>query len=60
MPKKVALKIAESDMTRTVLVHNYEQFCAEKYKKYRLQFPRMRHSDLINKIIREWEAYSLE
>ena len=38
----------------------YREFTRRKFAKYKLQFPRLRESELIHKIIREWEALSLE
>lgn len=52
MPKKVAMGIAERNMTQTVLKHNFEQFSFVRYHKYKLQYPRMRESDIVAKIIR--------
>ena len=34
----------------------YREFTRRKFNKYKRQFPRMRESELIHKIIREWEA----
>jgi len=34
----------------------YREFSRQKYNKYKHQFPRMRESELVNKIIKEWEA----
>ena len=33
----------------------YREFSRQKYNKYKQQFPRMRESDIIGKIIKEWE-----
>lgn len=34
----------------------YREFSRQKYNKYKHQFPRMRESELVNKIIKEWEG----
>lgn len=34
----------------------YREFSRQKYNKYKHQFPRMRESELVNKIIKEWES----
>lgn len=31
-----------------------------KYKKYKLQYPRLRESEIIAKVIREWNAKSYD
>jgi hypothetical protein len=37
----------------------YREFSRQKYNKYRHQFPRMRESELVSKIIKEWEAFGV-
>ena len=34
----------------------YKEFSRQKYQKYKHQFPRMRESELVSKIIKEWES----
>lgn len=34
----------------------YREFTRVKFSKYKLQFPRIRESEIIAKIIKEWEA----
>ena len=34
----------------------YREFTRQRYTKYKHQFPRMRESELVSKIIKEWEA----
>lgn len=34
----------------------YREFTRVRFEKYRLQFPRLRESELILKIVKEWEA----
>jgi hypothetical protein len=34
----------------------YREFSRQKYNKYKHQFPRMRESELVNKIIKEWDG----
>jgi hypothetical protein len=36
----------------------YKEFSRQKYQKYKHQFPRMRESELVSKIIKEWESLS--
>lgn len=38
----------------------YREFSRQKYNKYKLQFPKMRQSEIITKIIKEWEALNDE
>ena len=38
----------------------YKEFSRQKYNKYKHQFPRMRESELVAKIIKEWEAMNVE
>ena len=38
----------------------YREFTRVKFRKYKLQFPRLRESEIVNKIIREWEAMDEE
>ncbi len=33
----------------------YREFSRQKYNKYKHQFPKMRESEIVSKIIREWE-----
>jgi hypothetical protein len=32
----------------------YREFSRQKYNKYKHQYPKMRESEIVNKIIREW------
>lgn len=34
----------------------YREFSRQKYNKYKHQFPKMRESEIVNKIIREWDT----
>lgn len=45
-----------TELTRPELARLYREFSRQKYNKYRHQFPRMRESELVSKIIKEWEA----
>jgi hypothetical protein len=47
------------ELKREELAKLYREFSRQKYNKYRHQFPRMRESELVSKIIKEWEALSL-
>lgn len=38
----------------------YREFSRERYNKYKRQFPRMRESEIVSKIIKEWEAMGEE
>ena len=48
----------DSQKSKDAMGRLYKQFSNQKYEKYRQQFPRMRESDVIAKIIKEWEAMS--
>lgn len=47
------------ELKKEQLAKLYREFSRQKYNKYRHQFPRMRESELVSKIIKEWEALSL-
>lgn len=34
----------------------YREFSRQKYNKYKTQFPKLRESDIVGKIIKEWDA----
>ena len=34
----------------------YREFSRQKYNKYKHQYPKMRESEIVAKIIREWET----
>ena len=34
----------------------YREFSRQKYNKYKAQFPKLRESDIVTKIIKEWDA----
>lgn len=53
---KTKATILDSDRSGKI----YREFTRIKFKKYKLQFPRMRDSEIITKIIREWEALNEE
>lgn len=38
----------------------YREFTRIKFQKYRLQYPKVRESELISKILKEWEAMDEE
>ena len=38
----------------------YREFTRVKFNKYKLQFPRLRESQIVTKILREWEAMNEE
>ena len=38
----------------------YKEFSRQKYQKYKHQFPRMRESELVSKIIKEWESLNTQ
>lgn len=46
----------QSQLKKEDLAKLYREFSRQKYNKYRHQFPRMRESELVSKIIKEWEA----
>jgi len=33
----------------------YREFSRQKYNKYKHQFPKMRESEIVSKIIKEWD-----
>ena len=37
----------------------YREFSRQKYSKYKHQFPKMRESEIVSKIIHEWDAMDL-
>ena len=46
----------KQDMTGRV----YREFSRQKYNKYKHQYPKMRESEIVSKIIREWDALSTQ
>ena len=34
----------------------YREFSRQKYNKYKAQFPKLRESEIVSKIIREWDT----
>lgn len=46
------------ELKKVELAKLYREFSRQKYSKYRHQFPRMRESELVSKIIKEWEGLS--
>ena len=50
----------EHPLNKTELAKLYREFSRQKYNKYRHQFPRMRESELVSKIIKEWEALNTQ
>lgn len=38
----------------------YREFSRQKYNKYKHQFPKMRESEIVAKIIREWDGLDIE
>lgn len=46
----------QRELKKEDLAKLYREFSRQKYNKYRHQFPRMRESELVSKIIKEWEA----
>jgi len=37
----------------------YREFSRQKYNKYKAQFPKLRESEIVTKIIKEWDALDL-
>lgn len=37
----------------------YREFSRQKYNKYKHQFPKMRESEIVSKIIKEWDSLDL-
>jgi hypothetical protein len=52
-----AAQLAQKQKAR-LFAKIYREFSRRRYNKYKLQYPRLRESEVINKIIREWEALS--
>lgn len=38
----------------------YREFSRQKYNKYKHQFPKMRESEIVSKIINEWDSLSFD
>lgn len=38
----------------------YREFSRQKYNKYKHQYPKMRESEIVSKIIREWDSLGTE
>lgn len=38
----------------------YRLFSSKKYMKYKHQFPRMKETEIVNKIIKQWESMTKE
>ena len=34
----------------------YREFSRQKYNKYKAQFPKLRESEIVSKIIKEWDT----
>ena len=49
------LNMNQGRSSREGMGQTYREFSRLKYNKYKHQFPRMRESDIINKIIKDWE-----
>ncbi len=37
----------------------YREFSRQKYNKYKAQFPKLRQSEIVTKIIKEWDSLNL-
>ena len=37
----------------------YREFSRQKYNKYKAQFPRLRESEIVSKIIKEWDSLDI-
>lgn len=42
--------------TKDAMAKVYREFSRQKYTKYKLQYPKMRESEIVSKIIKEWES----
>jgi hypothetical protein len=51
--------LMKRELKKEELAKLYREFSRQKYNKYRHQFPRMRESELVSKIIKEWEGLTL-
>ena len=45
---------SENKKKNDVIGSVYRQFSRERYNRYKRQFPRMRESEVVAKIIKEW------
>lgn len=43
------------DLKKEVMGKIYREFSRQKYNKYKHQYPKMRESEIVSKIIREWD-----
>lgn len=46
----------QADSKKEMTGKVYRQFSRQKYNKYKAQFPNMRESQIVTKIIKEWDA----
>lgn len=44
------------DENKEVMGKVYREFSRQKYNKYKHQYPNMRESEIVSKIIREWDS----
>ena len=44
-------------LSKKLASYTYYRFCRSRYQKYCLQFPRVRESDIVEKIVKEWESF---
>jgi hypothetical protein len=52
-------KEKEKEQEKEALSKVYREFSRQKYNKYKLQFPKMRESEIVSKIIKEWDTLDL-
>jgi hypothetical protein len=44
-------------LSKKLASYTYHRYVKFRYQKYRLQFPRVRESDIVDKIVKEWESF---
>lgn len=44
------------DEKKEMIAKVYREFSRQKYNKYKRQFPKMKESEIVSKIIKEWDA----
>lgn len=52
--------MAKANDKQKRLMKIYREYARIKFKKYKLQFPRLRETEIVNKILGEWEALDEE
>lgn len=57
MSKQIGQMIKQQKSENAALYNIvYRQFSRQRYSKYRHQFPKLRESEIVSKIIKEWDS----